>query len=287
MQKLVSIQKIYFVFCILALHAREEDEVAHVKEGNLALRTSQQPCPLFCFGQNIVDKGDLQLFGFVNYLNAQRAQFIDVMPNVLYGIRDDLSIFAGMPFAARYERGAAHSSGIEDMFVQVEYAFYNKDRPTYANQLTVVANMTVPTGSKNKNPATGLGVPSFFFGLTANHMGRDWYLFLAPAINYAPRKHDNFSFIYQGGLGRNVMYIPEKLVVTLVAELLGATGSLNKIRGSTSSSADTLSIGPSLWVATPRFIFNVGVIVPLVRNKNTPDRANYLFAADVGWTFNT
>jgi len=37
-----------------------EKEIQHIKEGNFALPTSQQPSPLFSFGQNILDKGDIQ-----------------------------------------------------------------------------------------------------------------------------------------------------------------------------------------------------------------------------------
>ena len=62
------------------------------KKGILALPTSQQPGPLFCFGQNSADQGDLQAFGIV----AKNKQSVDVVPTVLYGVSDSFSLLCAL-----------------------------------------------------------------------------------------------------------------------------------------------------------------------------------------------
>lgn len=156
-------KKLFFILLYpLALCAREEDG-AHVLQGNLALPTSQEPAPLFCFGQSVIDKHDIQAFVYINSLLGKKTDFTQIIPNILYGVTDELTITAGAPIAAKFRYHNYQSSGIGDLFIQAEYAFYNKDRQDYANQATVVASMTFPTGSFKKQPPTGFGSPTFFW----------------------------------------------------------------------------------------------------------------------------
>ena len=141
-----------FVLCISVIitnHAREH-EIVHLEEGNLALLTSQQPGPLFCFGQNILDQGDVQAFVLSNSLKGKHKRFTHVVPNLLCGVTDTASLFAVIPVATQLRLDKHCSSGIEDIFIQGEYAFYNQDKLTHANQATLVANITLPTGSSTK-----------------------------------------------------------------------------------------------------------------------------------------
>jgi hypothetical protein len=140
-------------------------EVKHVKEGNLALPTSQQPSPLFCFGQNILDKGDILALGCFNTREGRRQNYTKFIPFIFYGISDDLSIIAGIPAILRCKLKTSRSSGIGDLLVQFEYAFINKDYLYHQNQATIVLNMTLPTGSSRKFPPIGVWCSNFFCGL--------------------------------------------------------------------------------------------------------------------------
>ena len=75
-------KKILFIlFYVSVAFSRDQEKVDHIIEGNLALPTSQQPSPLFCFGQNIVDKGDVQIFGDVDYLKGKNLKFSEFIPS--------------------------------------------------------------------------------------------------------------------------------------------------------------------------------------------------------------
>lgn len=112
-----------FFFSFIPLLKAKVDEPEKV--GNYLLTTSQQPGVLFGFGQNIVDKGDKQIFMNVNQFFGQRMNLSLLIPGFLYGIRDDLSLFAFFPIVAHQREGCNSSHGISDFFVQLEYTYLN------------------------------------------------------------------------------------------------------------------------------------------------------------------
>lgn len=275
---------------IPVLYAREQDEVEHVLEGNLALPTSQQPGPLFCFGQNIVDKGDIQVFAWVSCIKGRTGNFREVLPNVLYGITDDLSLFTGMPIDSASRLNNFHPHALEDLFVQFEYAFYNKDTPTAANQATFVTNITIPTRASRSNFSNSLSSrPSFFLGATVNHMSRDWYAFLSPGATLTTSSNSSNRFLYQAGFGKNVYYIPSKLIVTLLGEFFGTHSGQNRqsdFRFSNLTQGNNIYAGPVLWISTQHFIFSTGIAMPLLVQSPNLTRKSVFFVAEIGWKFN-
>lgn len=285
-------KKIFFIlFFVICLCAREED-IAHIYKGNLALPTSQEPAPLFCFGQSVVDQSDLQIFSYINSLLGKKSDFTQVIPNMMYGITDKLTLTLGQPIAAKFKFQNFQSSGVGDFFIQGEYALYNKDRPTYANQATLVAQVTFPSGSLKKNPPTGYGSPTFFLGATACHMNTDWYIFAGVAglltTPHASKQLPNTIF-YQWGFGKNLYYIPKKMVITLTAEFFGAYTNGSRIRGANFKNFDdnNFFVGPSLWFATERFIFNPGIAFSLYSNKKDPSISRIVVSLQTGFKFNT
>src|SRR3990167_5837852 len=80
-------------FLIAPLILSEEEKVEQFKIGNLALSSSQQPGPLIGFGQNMLDKGEFQLFSYVDYLKGHNKQFTEVVPTLLYGFTEDFHFF--------------------------------------------------------------------------------------------------------------------------------------------------------------------------------------------------
>ena len=91
--------------------------------GNFSLPTSQQITPLVSFGQNILDKGNLQTFVFADAFIGKDNYSTDVIPSILYGITDTLCIFIDTPFSPASADENSHSSGREDIFAQLEYSF--------------------------------------------------------------------------------------------------------------------------------------------------------------------
>jgi hypothetical protein len=93
-------------FPVRAKSTRDDDakgrpmRVKQSKIGNFALPPSQQPGPLFSFGQNILDKGDLEIMTFVAHLKGHRNRTTEIVPAILYGISDKASIFGVLPICA-------------------------------------------------------------------------------------------------------------------------------------------------------------------------------------------
>ena len=177
-------KKIFLLLLVSSLRAE------HLWQGNIALPTSQQTAPLFSFGQNLVDKGDILAFAEIDYLKGKNQTFAEVIPSFLYGINDNLALFIAAPIATKFNVNKHCSSGLEDMYVLLEYAFHNKETLRYNNQATVLASVSLPTGSTKKNPSTGLGSPSFFLGTTQSHLGIDWYIFASQGILLTTSHHN-------------------------------------------------------------------------------------------------
>src|SRR5580704_16379352 len=101
------------------IFARDQDRIEHVIAGNLSLPTSQQPGPLFCFGQTVIDKGDFQGYLFGDAIWGKCNLSSDLLPYIIYGITDNLSLTAGIPFALKFKENSCRSSGIEDLYLQL------------------------------------------------------------------------------------------------------------------------------------------------------------------------
>src|SRR5258708_18488095 len=84
-------------FLSFGKESREAELISQKKIVNFALPGSQQPGPLISFGQNIVDKGDMQLFAYIDQLKGSQQNYKQVIPALLCGITDRLSLFIELP----------------------------------------------------------------------------------------------------------------------------------------------------------------------------------------------
>lgn len=192
--------------------------------GNFALPSAQQPGPLLSFGQNIIDKNQLQIFVDPNYLKEPNQHYLTVPFSALYGLSDQASVLVTLPWAVDYVNKPYHSSGIGDISFQVEYAFFEKSTATYVDQFTFVNSLSLPTGSFNKKPSTGFGTPSVFAGATFNRMSVDWLLFASPGVIWITKNQNiqlGTEYFYQCGLGRNIHSVPGQYIFFLLGELDG------------------------------------------------------------------
>lgn len=233
-----------------------------VKEGNFALGSSQQPFPLFSFGQLIVDKGDFLGYFFMDFFKGTQRKNSDASLSLLYGIRDDFSVLVSLPISAGQKYGNATSSGMEDIFVECEYEFFAHSQPTTYQAATVVGSISFPSGSATKNPATGFGSPTFLIGFTLGHISVKWYAFISPGVILTTKnsyiKYGN-QFLYQGGWGRNIES-PQGWIFMFMCEFLGQYSQRNTVQGmvDNNSGGNTFLILPSLWFSSKRFIGQVG-----------------------------
>ena len=259
--------------------------------GNFALPPSQQPGPLVGFGQNIIEKGDVQLFVFPDQFKGKQKNFIEVAPSLLYAFSNKCSLFIEPSVAAKFKVGPFTSHGLEDLLIQLEGLIYSHETIDKVNGITLVANMTFPTGSAFKVPPTGFGAPSFFIGFTASHTQLDWYLFTAYAgIITTQRKNTKFGnqFLYQWGLSKNIAYKADKWLFNWMVELDGIYRQRNKFRGviDADSGGNIVLLGPSLWFSTQRLILQLGISAVVSEHLfGLQTKDSYFLAADVGWKF--
>ena len=260
------------------------------KIGNYSLPTSQQPAALFGFGGNIIDKGEVQLYLFADDFVGKKKITIDIIPSVLFGITDNWSVFFNAPFTPLLRDGPNKSSGLEDFFIQLEYAFYNKSTATYVDQATLVTNITVPTGSIHKNPPTGFGSPGLFLGGTYYRTWVDWFAFTANGAVLTGSEHGTKfgdQFLYQMGFGRNFPS-PKGWIYAWMIEVDGQYNKKNRIDEiiDNNSGGNTIYVTPSIWISSKEMLFQFGVSLPVNQNLfGDQNKFDYALNLNFAWSF--
>lgn len=292
-----SIQRIpviFFIFVILTdipLCANSQS-ITQVKKGNFSLPTSQQPGPLIGFGQNIVNKHDLQYYNYINHLHGNNKKYTEVVPTILYGIRDDLSMYLQLPIAAQLKNGDFTYHGIEQFLAQFEYTPYNNGTEYAVNQFTIVSNLTI---NKNQTHAKNLkrssGPASIFVGFTASHTDPKWYPFTCIGawfpIPTGSEKAGILAF-YGWGLSGNICYKADHYMLNWMIELDGIYQQKNKVMGvpEPNFGGNTIILGPSVWFSTQRLIIQVGLSGVVYEHLyGIQNKSNYYLSIDIAWKF--
>ncbi len=273
------------------IYTRESDEeVKQVKVGNFAVDGTMQPGPLLGFGQNIIDPHNLLLELAAGWLTGPHKRFNEVVPYFVYGFPKDFSLLVAFPVLHLKEDGY-RSSGAGDIAVQFEHAFYAHHTPTFTNQFTFVTSMYFPSGRSDKNPSTGFGSPSFFLGVTAEHLATEWYYYTSYGA-LLTTQHDHSKagnqFSYQAGIGKNIAYRPEKWILTLMVEMNGLYEQQEKVDciKDENSGFNRVLIGPTLWFSTQRFFIEAGGYFVAVEHLfGKQPKSSAFFLIDMGFRF--
>lgn len=262
-----------------------------LKVGNLAFPVSQQPNPLISFGQNLLNKKQVQALVLTTEIRGKDKYFIGTIPGILYGFTDDFSIFINAPIVVRSRLDHHHSSGVGDVIFQLEYNLWTKEHWTYYDQITVIANVTIPTGSAKKNPNTGSGSNSFFLGAECSRMGINWFYFVSMGGIFNTTSHRTKfgdQFLYQGGIGRRIFNTREWLFSWYV-EIDGFYSCRDKIQGieNRNSGGNVIYVTPSLALASNEsFLVQFGIGFPVYQKLFGHQRkTDYFFALNLGWLF--
>lgn len=273
------------------IHSKEDDDAEKNKPpeiGNFSLPTSQQPAALFGFGGNIIDENEVQINLFSDEFSGYRKKTLDLIPGILFGIQDNLSLYLNFPFTPEYRDNQNRSSGLEDFFLQLEYAFYTKTTKTATDQATIVANISYPTGSINKTPFTGFGAPGFFIGGTYYHTTVEWVLFTSQgAILTTPNRGSKIGnfFLYQFGIARNIPS-PKDWIYALMLELDGQYQ--NRFHGiiDKNSGSHAIYVTPSFWVSSKYLTTQFGFSLPIYRNfKGNQTPYDFALNFNISWSF--
>jgi hypothetical protein len=270
--------------------------------GNFALPISQQPSPLFAFGQNIINKDDA--LGYDTFLKIQGKCTKKLLLNqyyFLYGLNDNTVLLAGFTLPVISREGCLTTSGFGDTLFQLEYAYLNKGGPTFLTQGTIVASVYLPSGVFEPSlqgaglpphqPFTGFGATSFFLGTTINHTTIDWYAFgsIGEIITTRAKCKSKIgnTLFYQAGAGYNLKYLKDKIIMLMV-EMDGIYSQKDKLLGATdaNSGANIIYVGPVLFYSTPNWIFQTGIIFPVSqRFSGNQEKNSYYFSISLAYTF--
>lgn len=275
--------------------------------GNFSLPTSQQPGPFVSFGQNIVDKNQLIVAFNPSYAYSKGQSVLEGTPSVLYGITDSASILLTVPYAIRYINGTQNLSGIGDLALDLEYAFYNHDSLKYSDQATFVFSPTFPvsnlssvskktnpharvSGFSKKNAPSNFDAFSYFIGTTYSRTYSDWYAYMAPGVLFID-KTDSIAqgtqYYYNGGVGRQINTAENKYIFFGLLELNGQYSDKTKLASQVlpNTGGSILYATPSLWLSTPKMIAQIGISLPLAQSwYGNQSKISYYASAIITWT---
>lgn len=261
------------------------------REGNFALPTAQQPGPLASFGGNILDKGDTQIALLPDFYKGQHFHEADLIPSYLYAFTDQFTLYLVVPYALNYRGDNSHSQGVEDSYIQFEYAFFERQNQKRALESTIVVNATFPTGSTSKSPELGYGAMSYFVGGTYNYMAKSFLLFTSQGILWPQKHHGNqagYSYFYQFGADRVLGYETGKWIFAAVLECDGTYNGRDISDGQKdpNSGGNLILFTPSLWFSTKHVILQLGVGFPIQQHLlGQQNYLQYYWIGNISWTF--
>lgn len=274
-------------------HKKKEKNPADktIKAGNLAFPTSQQPTPLISFGQNLIDENQFDFQMIASEFKGEDEYFINLEGDLIYGINENLAIIISGLDAVRFRQAETHSSGPEDSAIQFEYAPYTKAYDTFYDQMTLVANITIPTGSIKKTPPTGKGANTFFVGFTYSRVGINWFFFTSYGGIFCATSHRTTfgnQFLYQYGIGRRIFSNADWLFDWML-EFDGTYSCRDKIQGVTdpNSGGNIIYATPSLFLASKKhLVVQLGMGFPIAQQLyGHQNRKDYLLQTKISWAF--
>ncbi len=284
MKRIISL---YFLLLKTFINGVEQLQI-----GNLALPTSQQPGPVFCLGQNTMNKGDIQVLCDSNIARISNEKFLVMVPAMLWGITDNFSLYWGSQYIRERFINTNRLKVLDGGFLQGEYTCYTKKTITYTNQITAVAHFVASSGNVDPRLPLNIDSASLFAGFTASHLAVDWYYYTSGGVIWSINsdKENRFgaTVLYQGGFGRNIAYKTDSWLATAMVELFGKFTTRDSLRdvGDGTSKTNVFFVGPSLWFATQRLAFDLGFAFPVTRiSANNPRSKTWIAAVDFRWTF--
>ncbi len=281
---------LFMMLAATCARAHIDNEITPTPLGNLALPASQRPHHLFSFGQTNSDKGDFLGDVIASDLHGCQKRITECGALITYSVLDELAFTLIIPGALKIQEEEECSSGIEDISLLGEYAFAWHNHERSVGMGTVVLSIFFPTGSDKKRPPTGLGSVSCLTGITLTNIGVEWYTRAALGAILTTHnhgmKHGNI-FLYHFGIGHNIPS-PQGWIFSGMLEILGRQIGQDKVDCllDCATGSNSINLAPCLWVSSSRFIFQVGVSVPVYqRVAENVKKDRFLVAALVGWKF--
>ncbi len=156
--------------------------------------------PLFCFGQNILDKDSIRLREVPYYFKNNQNSFAYTSHQAFYAPSDDMIVWMGFPTLLK-NVGFNKTGKLIAIRLETEYAYHHVVNPEKRVIVSVLGNSIIPTRFTTGNspiPYNDTGGISCYIATTAGRLTPAWYLYgsTGAQIN-PPYHHKKFGNMYR------------------------------------------------------------------------------------------
>ncbi len=198
------------------------------------LSYAEGPGPLFSLGQNVIPKQKFVLGTGLGYRDGVFNHQLRWSIGGIYGITDHLSATFIFPYILKERSENKRTSGLADMIIDLEYAYYEKEGERSLVQATIIGGLQFPTSDQDKKLLLDFGSWAGFIGITNSFLFLPWYWFFSAGVLIA-RNRDNIEFgneyIYESGVGIKLIKLNHDDNVALLVEMNGRYLTKSKING--------------------------------------------------------
>ncbi len=246
---------------------------------------TRQVGPLFCYGQNILDKGKIRLRERPFYIKNKAHSFTYLSNQAFYALSDDWVIWMDLPIKL-HNKNFADTDRLIATRVETEYAYHHKVTSGKRVLATALGNCIIPTTStdddSNLDPYNGTGSISFYLATTASVLTHDWYAYGSAGVQLNIPYHRNRF----GELFRFEWIIGHSLPTSswnsyLMLEFSSARLQKNRICGikDTNSGGNIIYVGPAFIARSDHFYVWAGMQGAMLSRLNGNQQQATLRAA--------
>lgn len=165
------------------------------------------PGPLFAMGQRIPRKGHKSLQMKYISLGSQRKPIKYGTLQFLSGITDRWAWNINLPII-NIRDNDRQSTGLGDIQLESEYAFFAQYKPGFIHRLTALAGVYFPSATTNLQTIIASKSYNFLFGLTHALRSNQWHVYAEGLYIVTTQQKNNFklenTFFYNLGCGTTI-----------------------------------------------------------------------------------
>ncbi|MCH8029285.1 MAG: hypothetical protein IH874_05085 [Candidatus Dadabacteria bacterium] len=230
--------------------------------------------PVFSLGPETIFEGGFGIEVEFEFEDAKGEQLAVMNYEILYGLKDNLSLILKVPQILGREVGGETERGLGDIEFRTKYRFFKRDTLGAQNKVSGIFGIKVPTGDDDAEPALGTGTTDFLFGGSYGYESRTWYHFATARYRFrtesGSRDPGDRLFI-DGAIG----YRPwrreylEWDLVTLV-EMNTEFEFKDELRGVRlpDTGGNIIWLGPTALLSYRNIMFKGGAQFPVYENLN-------------------
>lgn len=250
--------------------------------------------PIFGFGNTILKKNELIIGQGLYNFQFERGRATFLLPALLYGITDSLSLSLYASIASNEQEGGCRdisSFGISNTSIVGEYAFFKKKHSTtdIEYRATLYCNLGLPVPDQ-KIPPLGYESTTFLLGTAGKISTQSWrvFSFLGALLpTKANRTEYGKQFFYEIGCGVSLKHTKTFSAIMLL-ECDGrfmqqdTTGPMLD----PDSGGSIVLVGPGIVLRHGRFVFDGAFQAPVFQSLNgKQEKRLYRFAFQIFWIF--